>query len=340
MDVDEKKTKAADVDMDDWQSVDSNNGGPPPPPAPGAGAISVAVATPAITQLAQAVQMHTSMLEAMHAERMSAHMAQMEAQVQGIQHQLLLEKQRQTVPPELVPSQPQNWQQIIKQQLEFSAALPVPDQQPHNAAAIQQQIAAMHAAEHAAHFHAAAGMNPEKGIKVSQLVQQFEGSSSGASGSGYAPGDMSHAKVPPKQDTPKFDFSGLARPEKPPERPPKNKREEVSLRKEDYPNTRAYPRPQPRPARRTAAEKRKAAGQLNRERQEGFDQMKAARTEPEPTPAPKAKAKAQAKLAAQTTQTSTSEPRATPGPNARATSAPPPRSNRKGNRKFKVTDAP
>ena len=328
MDVDEKKTKAADVDMDDWQSVDSNSG-PPPPPAPGAGAVSVAVATPAITQLAQAVQMHTSMLEAMHAERMSAHMAQMEAQVQGIQHQLLLERQRKTVPPELVPSQPQNWQQIIKQQLEFSAALPVPDQQPHNAAQIQAQIAAMHAAEHAAHFHAAAGMNPEKGIKVSQLVQQFEGSSSGASGS--------------KPEGPKFDFSGLARAEKPPERPPKNKREEVSLRKEDYPNTRPYPRPQPRPARRSAAEKRKAAGQLNRERQEGFDQMKAARTEPaEPTPAPKAapKAKAQAKLAAQTTQTSAAEPRATPGPNARATSAPPPRSNRKGNRKFKVTDAP
>ena len=242
-----------------------------------------------------------------------------------------------------MPTQPQNWQAIIKQeiaqQMAFNTSLAVPpDQDPQAAAAIQQQLAALHAAEHAAHFHAAAGMNPEKGIKVSQLVQQFEGSSSsGASGSGYPPGDFSHAKVPPA--VPKFDFSGLARPEKPPERPPKNKREEISLRKEDYPNTRAFPRPQPRPARRSAAEKRKAITPMNKERQEGFDQMKAARSEPEPKAAPKAapKAKAQAKLAAQTTST-TAEPRAAPGPNTRAASAPP-RSNRKGNRKFTVTDA-
>ena len=347
MDADDKRkppAPAEDLDMDDWQSVDSNSG-PPPPPAPGAGAVSVAVATPAITQLAQAVQMHTSMLEAMHAERMSAHMAQMEAQVQGIQHQLLLEKQRQTIPPELVPTQPQNWQAIIKQEITqgmaFASSLAVPpDQDPQTAAAIQQQLAALHAAEHAAHHHAGGG-NPEKGVKVSELVKLFDGqSSSGASGSGYPPGDFSHAKVPPQSAAPKFDFSGLARPEKPPTRGEKQKREEVSLRKEDYPNTRAYPRPQPRPARRSAAEKRKAVTQMNKERQEGFDQMKAARSEPEPTPAPKAapKAKAQAKLAAQTTST-TAEPRAAPGPNARSTSAPPPRSNRKGNRKFKVTDA-
>ena len=343
MDADDKRkppAPAEDVDMDDWQSVDSS-GGPPPPAPPGAGAVAVAVATPAITQLAQAVQMHTSMLEAMHAERMSANMAQMEAQVQGIQHQLLLERQRQTVPPELVPSQPNNWQAIIRQQvaqgMAFAPNLAVPsDDDPQTAAAMQQQLAALHAAEHAAHFHAGGG-NPEKGVKVSELVRQF-GGGSGASGSGYPPGDFSHAKVPPKPEGPKFDFSGLARPEKPPERPPKNKREEVSLRKEDYPNTRPYPRPQPRPARRSAAEKRKAVTQLNKERQEGFDQMKAARSEPEP--APKAAPKAAAKAAAQTTQTSTPAPKATPGPNTRATSAPPPRSNRKGNRKFTVTDAP